>query len=73
VVAEVAEGEIAGAAEEPGPRMGDFFPVGVEFEEGVLNDVFRGLALAEQAVGVAEQHGFLRVEDLAECGFGLHG
>ena len=46
VVAEVAEGEIAGAAEEPGARVGDVFPVGVEFEEGVLDDILGGLALA---------------------------
>ena len=55
VVAEVGEGEVSDAAEEPGARVDDFVPVCVEFEEGILDEVFRGFALADEAVGVAEQ------------------
>jgi hypothetical protein len=69
----MAEGEISEAAEEPGTRVDDFVPVGVEFEERVLDEILRGFALADQAVGIAEQRGFFRVEDLTECGFFLHG
>jgi hypothetical protein len=72
MIAEVAEGEIAGAAEEPGAGMGDFLPMGVQFEKGVLDDIFGSFALAQKSVGVAEQWGFFRVEDLPECGFCLH-
>ena len=73
VVAEVVEGEVSDAAEEPGAGVGDVFPVGVEFDEGFLDEVFGRLALADEAVGVAEQWGFLRLEDLSECRFFLHG
>jgi hypothetical protein len=51
----------------------DFVPVGVEFEEGVLDEVFRRLPLADQSVGEAQQRGFLRLEDLAEGWFALGG
>jgi hypothetical protein len=73
VVAEVVEGEVADGFEEPGARVGDVVPVGVEFEEGVLDEVLGGLPLADESVGEAEQRGFLRFEDLSECGFVLHG
>lgn len=73
VVAEVVEGEVADGAEEPGSWVGDVVPVGVEFEECFLDEVFGGFPLADESVGVAEQWGFLRFEHLAECGFFLHG
>jgi len=73
VVSEVVEGEVSDGAEKPGAGIGDVFPVGVEFEERFLDEVFGGLPLADEAVGVAEQRGFLRFEDLPECRFFLHG
>ena len=73
VVADVAEGEIAGATKKPGARIDDLVPMGLKFHERVLDDVFCGFPLAEQAVGVTEQRGFFRLEDLPECGLFLHG
>jgi hypothetical protein len=72
MIAKVAEGEVAGAAEQPSAGVGHMIPVGVELEEGVLDEVFCGFALPYEALGVTEQRRFLCFEDLAECGFGLH-
>jgi len=55
VVAEVVESEVVDRAEKPGARVADIFPVGVEFKEGVLNEVFGGFPLADQAVGISKQ------------------
>jgi len=55
VVAKVVEGEIADAAEEPGPGAFDFKPVGVEAEEGFLDDVLGGLAMGGEAVGKTQE------------------
>jgi hypothetical protein len=55
VVAEVVEGEVADASEEPRAGVFDFVPVGVEAHEGVLDDVFCGFALAGEAVGVTQE------------------
>ena len=55
VVTEVVEGEVADGAEQPGTGIGDILPVGVEFEERLLDEVLCGFPLADQAEGVAEQ------------------
>jgi hypothetical protein len=73
VVAEVVEGEVADGSEEPGSWVDDFLPVGVEADEGFLDEVFGGFALADEAVGEFEEWGFLGFEDCPECGFFLHG
>ena len=72
VVAEVVEGEVVDAAEQPSTGIFDIRPVGVEFEESLLDEVFGGFPLADEAVGIAEQWGFLRCENLVEGGFLLH-
>jgi hypothetical protein len=38
----------------------------MEFQKGVLDEVFCGFPLANQAVGIPEQRRFLRVEYLPE-------
>ena len=48
MVAEVVEGEIADGAEEPGSRVGDLLPVGVEFEECFLNEVLGRIAVVAE-------------------------
>ena len=55
MVAEVVEGEVVDGAEKPGARVADVFPVGVEFEKCLLDEVFGGFPLTDQAVGVSEQ------------------
>ena len=53
VVAQVIEGEIADGAVKPGLRVRDLFPVGMESQEGLLDEVFRNLPATGQAVGEA--------------------
>ena len=65
VVANVVEGEVADAAEQPGAGGFDLVPEGVEPHERVLNNVLGGLALPEDAEGVTQESGFLGVEYLA--------
>jgi len=55
VVAEVVEGEVAGAAEEPGAWVFDFVPMGVQAQEGILDKVFRRFLLAGETVSKAEK------------------
>ena len=72
VIADVVEGEIADGFEEPGAGIFDIVPMGVEFEKSFLDEVLGGLPLANKSVGVAEQWGFLILEDLPEGGFHRH-
>ena len=67
------EGEIADAAEEPGAGTFDFLPVGVEPEEGILDDVLGSLAVACESMSETEERRFLGIEYLAESGLFLHG
>lgn len=73
MVTEVVEGEVSDRAEQPGAGVADILPVRVEFDERVLDEVLGGFPLAYQSVGVSEQCGFLRFENLPECRFVLHG
>lgn len=69
MIAEVIESQIADRTIEPRPGMRDILPVGVEPEKGLLDEVFRSLPPAGQAVGKAQQRAFLGLEDLAESRF----
>lgn len=64
VVAEVVECEVADGAEKPRARIGDVFPMRVEFEKNILHQVFGGFPLTHEAVSVAQQWRFLRRENL---------
>ncbi len=73
VVADVVDLEVSDTAEKPSARVFDVVPMGVEFHKRILNEVFGSLPLADETMGIAEQWGFLRFEDLPECRFFLHG
>ena len=66
MVAEMTESEIADAAEKPGARVDHFLPMRMKLEEGVLDEIFRGFALADQAMGKSEQWRFFRDKHLPE-------
>ncbi|MEN9974962.1 MAG: hypothetical protein RLZZ282_968 [Verrucomicrobiota bacterium] len=68
MVTQVIEGEVMNGAKEPGARVGDIFPLGVEFEKRVLDEILCDFVLADQAVGVAKERGFLDGENLLERG-----
>ncbi len=73
VIADVAEGEISHAAEKPCSRVYYLVPVGVQFQKRVLDEILSGFSLADEAMGIAEEWGFLCVEDLPKRGLILHG
>lgn len=64
VIADVTESKIPSAAEKPCARVSDLVPMGVEFDKRILDEVLSRFTLADKAVGIAQQWGFLRLEDL---------
>lgn len=58
-IADVVESEVADGAVEPRFWGIDLIPVGVEFEESVLNEIFGGLSLFDEAESEVEKIGFL--------------
>jgi hypothetical protein len=65
-IAVVIGGAVAHTAVEPGNWFAHFVPMGMELEEGVLDDLFSDLAATGQAVGVVEKFGFLGEENVVQ-------
>jgi hypothetical protein len=68
VIPVMVGGPVAHAPVEPGEGFPDLVPVGVELEEGFLDDVFGDLPAPHQPEGITEEPTFLGDEQVAQAG-----